>query len=147
MQMAEQATAVWEFGMRFSGHSGSGHQVAMDGVFEHSQGARPKELILVALTGCTGMDVASIMEKMGKALSHFEMAADGDVAESHPRVFTAIRLSYRGTGDPGAEANFIRAAELSFTKYCPVAAMLKQVARVSYEVYWNDRLVASAPSA
>ncbi|MHB1505544.1 MAG: OsmC family protein [Sulfobacillus sp.] len=143
----EQASALWEQGLRFSGRSGSGHQVAMDGVLDDGHGARPKELILVALTGCTGMDVAAIMQKMGKRLDRFEMTAEGDAAESHPKVFTAIRLSYRGSGDAESQANFIRAAELSFSKYCPVAAMLKPVARVSYAVYWNEQLVASVPSA
>ena len=144
--MGEQALAVWEQGLRFDGQSGSGHQVAMDGALEDGKGARPKELILVALAGCTGMDVAAIMQKMGKTMARFEMSAEGDVTESHPRVFTAIRLRYRGTGEDGAAANFVRAAELSFTKYCPVAAMLKQVAEVSYEVYWNDQLIASVPA-
>lgn len=143
----EQASALWEQGLRFAGRSGSGHQVAMDGVLEDGHGARPKELILVALTGCTGMDVAAIMQKMGKRLDRFEMTAEGDTAESHPKVFTAIRLSYRGTGDEGALPHFMRAAELSFSKYCPVAAMLKPVAKVSYTVYWNEQLVVTGPSA
>ena len=53
-------------GLTMVGKGKSGHWVAMDGPEKlggNDSATRPKELILVALGGCTGMDVISILKK------------------------------------------------------------------------------------
>lgn len=141
--MIERAEATWRGGLQFSSRSGSGHEVAMDGQMEGALGARPKEMVLSALLGCTGMDVAAIMAKMQKPPKQLRLEAEAESEDAHPKVFTQIRLTYRAEGEDGDQAGFVRAVELSYTKYCPVAAMLKAASRLSYQAYWNGRLVAS----
>ncbi len=142
--MSERAAATWQEGLRFSARTGSGHEITMDGPREDGAGGRPKEIVLVALAGCTGMDVAAIMAKGPRPPSRLEVLAEADDQESHPKVFTHIRLTYLGEGEEASLAAFQRAVELSFAKYCPVAAMLKRAAEVSYEAYWNGQLAGKA---
>ena len=49
-------------GLRFTGSVGSGHQIVLDDG-NGDTGARPAELIPLALAGCTAMDVISILRK------------------------------------------------------------------------------------
>jgi putative redox protein len=89
------------------------------------------EALLASLAGCTGMDVASILKKKRQAAATYEITIDGDRTEEHPRIFTAIRVEHRVSGNVEPEA-LRRSIELSATAYCPVSAMLSAVARVEH---------------
>ena len=92
--------------------------------------AGPKEVLLAALAGCTGMDVASILRKKRQSTMAYEIVVSGESADEHPKVFTAITVEHRVSGAVDAEA-LRRSIELSATRYCPVNAMLS--ASVSVE--------------
>ncbi|HOX46952.1 MAG TPA: OsmC family protein [Myxococcota bacterium] len=115
-------------GMKFAGRTESGHQITLDASREHGgedAGARPTELLLLALAGCTAMDVISILRKKKQAVSSFAVEVDGTRAEEHPKRFTRIELTFvvRGRGlDPAAVA---RAVSLSYDRYCSVRATLQ----------------------
>ena len=123
-----RATVSWAGMTDFRGTAESGSTIPLGseaGVGGDGSGFRPIELLLVSLAGCTAMDVISILHKKSQAVTDFQVRAEGDRADEHPRVFTRIRLHYTVTGrgiDPAAVA---RAIELSGTKYCPVQAMLQ----------------------
>lgn len=124
-----------EQGMHFVGAADTGYEVAMDAdlsVGGADAGARPMELLLIGLCGCTAMDTISILRKKRQDVSGLEVRAAAERAEEHPKVFTAIALHYVVTGvdvDPTAVE---RAIELSAERYCPAQAMLGQVAEMSY---------------
>ena len=64
--MKHTVDTLWEGNMKFDAVV-SGHHVIMDAlpaVGGNDEGARPKELMLAALAGCTGMDVISILGKI-----------------------------------------------------------------------------------
>jgi putative redox protein len=94
-------------------------------------GPTPIDALLAALAGCTAMDVASILRKKRQSAASYEIEVDGDRADEHPRVFTAIRVEHRVRGAVEPEA-LRRSIELSATTYCPVSAMLSAVARVEH---------------
>lgn len=115
-------------GLSFTAIGDTNHYVAMDteSQFGGTDGAsKPKELVLMGLAGCTGMDVASILDKMRVKVDRFEIAVDADMAEVHPKVFTRIHLEYRFWGKDIDTEKVERAIELSETKYCGVTAMLR----------------------
>jgi len=130
------ATLRWEHGMRFAGVAAeSGGTITMDARPEHGgtgQGPSPMETLLLALAGCTGMDVVSVLGKMRAPLAGLEIRVSGDRREEHPRIFTRIRLEYifRGTDLKPEQAG--RAVELSQEKYCSVSAMLRASAELTY---------------
>jgi putative redox protein len=126
-------------GMQFVGISESGHAVVLDtteDVGGHDTGPRPTELVLIALSGCTGMDVVSILRKMQVKFTRFEMDVQGDRASEYPKYFTKIRVNYRIWGDV-PEEKLKKAIDLSLEKYCTVSNSLKPKADVSYEYQIN----------
>lgn len=122
-------------GITFVGKTDSNHWITMDGPENFggsNAGIRPKELILISLAGCTGSDVASILQKKKVKLDGFEMNITADVAEEHPQVFTKINLEYVFYGKNLPVNEIERAIELSQTKYCSVSAMLKKAMPVEH---------------
>lgn len=127
--MAKKSALVRHIqGVTFAGKADSTHWVMMDGPAElggSNAGARPKELILLALGGCTGSDVATILRKKRVPFEGFELRLTADVADEHPQVFTAIHVEYVISGENINPFDVERAIELSTTKYCSVSAMLR----------------------
>jgi putative redox protein len=113
-----------------------GHDFAIDAdpqVGGQDLGPRPKGLMLTALAGCTAMDVVSILRKMRVTPTAFNVEANAQVTDEHPRVFSHIHLTYRFQGDvPRDKAQ--KAIELSQERYCGVSAMLKQVVPIDWEI-------------
>ena len=124
----------WKKDMLFEGTTPNGHKVFMDTVKEHGgsdSAAAPMQLVLVALGGCTGMDVISILRKMKDVPKEFYMEIDSERAPEHPKIYKKTRIKYVFVGDV-KEENVKRAIELSQTKYCSVSAILKGVGEVEY---------------
>lgn len=99
-------------------------------------GPQPHRILLLAMAGCTAMDVISILRKKHQQVSGLRVEVQGSRAEQHPRVYTQFEVLYqvRGTAiDPRAVE---RAIELSTTRYCPVINLLGKVAPVTtrYEI-------------
>ena len=130
-------------GVTFMGKADSNHWVTMDGPenFGGSDaGTRPKELLMLALGGCTGSDVASILGKKKIKLDGFEMNISADVADEHPQVFTKMHLEYIFYGKNLPEKDIERAIDLSLTKYCSVTAMLLKAMPIehSYKIIESE---------
>jgi putative redox protein len=131
---------VWNRGLQFAGTSGSGHGIVVDAKPEKGGfGAGPSntELVLIALCGCTGMDVVSILRKKRVEFDDFEVAAEGAISSDLPQRFTEIGLVYRIWGDDVPEPELKRAIELSKEKYCTVANTLNGRAEISYRYEIN----------
>jgi putative redox protein len=111
-------------GLRFEGKTAHGAIDLAASSDEQGSGATPMEALLVALGGCTGMDVASILVKMRQPLAEFWLEVNGQTAAEHPKRFTAIEVVYHLKGDLD-ETKLRRAIELSETKYCSVEATLR----------------------
>jgi putative redox protein len=109
--------------MRFEAQVGSGHTIVMDNG-EGDTGARPAELVGVALAGCTGMDVISILRKKRQAVTAYEVRTDGVQVEEHPHNFTRFDVTHVVSGDGVDEEAVRRAIQLSATKYCSVGSTL-----------------------
>jgi putative redox protein len=105
-------------------------------------GARPKEVLLAALAGCTAMDVAVLLRKKRQRAERHEVSVSGESAAEPPRVFTSITVEHRVSGDVQPEA-LRRSIELSATRYCPVSAMLSAVARVEHRYLLVDAVGAT----
>jgi len=132
------AQISWKGKLAFEGKTESGHSVLTDTKPEsggENRGPRPMELVMVALGGCTGIDVVSILKKMRVNLESMTINIDSERAPEHPKVFTKINLEYNFTGRNIKEEDVKRAIELSQQKYCSVSAMLKETAEITYK--WN----------
>lgn len=122
-------------GVTFMGKTDSNHWVVMDGPEDFggsNAGIRPKELILLALAGCTGSDVAVILKKKKINLDGFEMNITAEMQETHPQVYTKINLEYVFYGKNIPKEAVERAIELSQKTYCSVTAMLQKAVEITH---------------
>jgi putative redox protein len=128
-----QAKATWKHEMTFDGLSHSNHIIPLDGDAAHTQGASPMEVVLMALCGCTAIDVVSILRKKREPFTGLTVSAEAEQSTEPPKVFTRIRLMYRVSGNVSSKA-MEDAVHLSETKYCSVAAMLSKTAAIEYAI-------------
>lgn len=131
----KQATIKWIDGLRFVGSGHANHSIVIDGPADsggQDSAARPGELVLMALAGCTGIDVVSILKKMHVAFDSFEIGVEAEVAESHPKIYTKITIEYRIRGKDIPVDKLERAIKLSQETYCSVTNQLRPSAEISY---------------
>lgn len=133
-------------GITFAGRTDTNHWVVMDGpsAFGGSNAAiRPKELVLLAVAGCMSSDIVSILHKKRVALDRFEVHVMAEESDEPPTVYTSIQMEFVLYGDGIRDVDVERAIELSDTKYCSVAAMLRPTVRISH----TFRVVRSSVAA
>jgi len=124
-----QATIKWVDDVNFLAESGSGHQVVIDGPESHggrNAGARPMELILMGLGGCTSFDVMSILKKSRQEVVDCVAHLEAERAEEVPAVFTKIKIHFVVSGRSLKEAAVARAVSLSAEKFCSASIMLER---------------------
>lgn len=135
MAQRKSARVVWRDDLLFTGYSQDGFTIPLDATKAHGghgAGVSPMELMLMALAGCTGMDVISILQKKQQKVTAFEVQVEGVRAEEHPKVYTEMWVKFVVTGH-GVESSAVeRAIELSRDKYCGAAATLRPTAVIHY---------------
>lgn len=87
-------------------------------------GARPMELVLMALASCSSLDLLSILKKQKQTVDKFSVDVEAERRVQIPTVFTKIHLFFNLSGDIDS-AKAERAAELAVKKYCSVHDMLE----------------------
>jgi len=131
-----QVTTTWKSEMAFDSLV-DGHHIIVDAdekVGGNNLGPRPKPLLLTALTGCTGMDVVSILKKMRVKLDNFRVIAEAVSSDKHPKIFTKIHLVYEFSGRDLPGDKLKKAVDLSQERYCGISAMLKKSSELTYEI-------------
>jgi putative redox protein len=128
-------TQIQPRSVTFAGRTDSNHWITMDGVPQFGgsdAGIRAKELLMLALAGCTGSDVSSILAKKRAPIDGFDMRVTAEETEEHPKVYTSMHIEYLfyGTGIQAQDVE--RAIELSLTKYCGVHAMLGRAMTITH---------------
>ncbi len=99
----------------------------------HNAGARPMEMLLMGLGGCSAIDIILILQKQKQEITDFRIHIDGDrEPNAVPSVFTNIRIHYALAGPNLSAEKVNRAIALSMDKYCSVSAILNKTATLSY---------------
>ena len=115
-------------GRQFVAESGTGHALVMDDANGHT-GPKPIELALLALGGCTGFDVISILRKKRQKVTGYEIEVRAEQDPEPPSYFTRVEIKHRLRGDIDPDA-VEKALYLSETKYCAVGAMISRTAKI-----------------
>ena len=115
----------------------NGHDLILDSAREFggkNAGPRPKNLMLVALAGCTGMDVVSILNKMRIKFDDLRVEVEGNITEEHPKHFDHMHIKYifKGKEIPLDKVN--NAINLSQDKYCGVSYSYRKAMIITFEV-------------
>ncbi|OGI50376.1 MAG: peroxiredoxin [Candidatus Muproteobacteria bacterium RIFCSPHIGHO2_01_FULL_61_200] len=131
-----KANIKWTGGVSFAGTADSGHTVIMDGALEaggQNQGARPMELVLIGMGGCTAFDVVHILRKSRQDISDCVAEIEAKRAETDPKVFTNIHIHFIVTGKNLDAKKVQHAIELSATKYCSASIMFGKTAKITHD--------------
>ncbi len=132
-----KARVKWVEGMAFMAESDSGHGIMLDGspdIGGRNLGARPMEMVLMGLGGCTAIDVMVILGKQRQPVEDCWIELDAERADvAAPKVFTKIHVHYVVKGSGLDPKQVERAVKLSAEKYCSVSAMLKNSVDITYD--------------
>ena len=125
----------------FEATDANGHIVKIDTSLETGGtnfGARPMQLLLMGLGGCSGIDIIAILKKQRQTVDSFSIRIEGEREKSkEPSLWEDITVVFelKGTIDPDKA---YRACELSMEKYCSVAATLRGAGtKIKWEVIVN----------
>jgi len=124
-----KANIRWMKDAQFIAESESGHTLIIDGPPDHggrNLGARPMEMVLIGLGGCTSIDVIDILKKSRQDVTDCVTQLTAERASTIPAVFTKIHIHFVVTGRQLKTRQVERAIELSATKYCSATLMLQR---------------------
>jgi putative redox protein len=136
-EIVARATVKWTGKGEFVGTDSTKHSVVLSMQDEdNATGMKPSELILVALGGCTGIDVISILKKRRQEVTGFEIELVGEQDPRPPWTYRRINVHYTLRGSNLKENAVERAIKLSEEKYCSVGVTLSGVAEItsSFEI-------------
>ncbi|MGY5352422.1 OsmC family protein [Wenyingzhuangia sp. IMCC45533] len=126
----------WKDGVHFESQ-GPGGNVLIDGSEEvggQGKGLRPKALMLSALAGCSGIDIASLIEKMRIDVDHFDIDVEAELTEEHPKFYNKVFVKFNFYGDNLNQKKIEKAVTLSVDTYCGVMEMFRQFAVINTEI-------------
>ena len=108
----------------------------------HNQGVRPMQMLLMALAGCSAIDIVSILKKQRQQIDDFQIEVEGErenIKEEAAKVFTDIKIHFQLTGSIVPE-KAKRAVKLSVDKYCSVEKTLRLAgAKINYKISVNGK--------
>ena len=117
----------------------AGNKILLDNTSEpDAKGVSPMEAVLMAVAGCSGIDIVSILKKQRQIIEDFSAQVEGErvqVDDAKPFKNIIVRFFLTGNIDP---KKALKAAELSFEKYCSVSKTFEPNVTVSYEVFVNN---------
>lgn len=131
----------WQDGLTFEGTTESGHAIIMDASPEvggQNKGARPMEMVLLGLGGCTSIDVIMMLQKAKQAVEDCQVEITAERSDTIPKVFTKIHVHFKVTGHDLNPKKVERAVNLSAEKYCSVSKMLEATVEMSHGFEMND---------
>ena len=136
MSDKENVNLKWLCKMAFEAEV-NGHKLILDAeshVGGENRGPRPKPFMLLALGGCTAMDVISILNKMRVEVGKFNVRVEGELTKEHPKHFIKMHTIYEFTGRNLPMDKIRKAIELSEERYCGVTAVYKKVIEMTSEI-------------
>lgn len=134
--MKKEVNIDWVDGLEFEADL-DGFKITIDGPEESggkNKGARPKPFMLLALAGCTGMDVVSILKKMKVDIKGLSINVEGDMQDEPPKAFESMHIVYTFKGNDLPLEKLQKAVDLSKDKYCGVSATLQKAIPITYEI-------------
>jgi putative redox protein len=134
-------TVKWIEGKQFIGIDSTQHSVVLS-TPDEGIGVKPSDLLLIAVSACTAVDVVEILTKKRMPLTHLEITTSGEQDSNPPWTFRKIHLHFRVGGKNLTEKAVAQAIELSEEKYCSVAATIRATAQITTDFEILDEVTA-----
>jgi len=108
----------------------------------HNKGARPMELLMMGLGGCSAIDIVNILKKQKQQIESFKIIIDAErEKDKTPSIFESVNIHFYLFGNLDKE-KVARAVELSMEKYCSAAAVIRKSVEIKYSFSVNENLNA-----
>lgn len=141
--MAHKIEAQWKGDLTFEVNQPVGKLILDTDkqVGGNDNGLRPKPLMLSALAGCTGMDVASLMKKMrvDHSVSNFKIHVESDLTEEHPKKYKNVVVVYTFEGNDLDRNKLEKAVNLSVERYCGVFEMFRSFTSITNKIIYIEK--------
>lgn len=132
--MTEKVSAKWLGGLRFEGEDPDGQTFEMAPLPREGErdGLVPMDMLLLAVAGCTGIDVMHVLKKKRQKPEGLTVEVTGEKRQKPPYTWETIHVKYIIKGDIPKEA-VEHAIGLSMEKYCSCGIMLGATAKITSE--------------
>lgn len=124
----------------FEAKNEEGNVVHIDGapaIGGHGEGARPMQLLVMGLGGCSAMDIIFILKKQKQIIDDLSIELNAERHEDQqPAIFKSIHVTFKFKGEMDAK-KVKRAVGLSMDKYCSVTKIIEKTAEISYSATLN----------
>ena len=139
MSKTHKIKTEWKGDMAFDSHHDQ-HIIRIDTKppMGNDTGTQPKSLMLSAFTGCTGLDVVSLLNKMRVEFDDFYMEVEAPLTDEVAAVYTKFKIDYYFSGKNLKKEKIEKAVKMSQDKYCGVTTMLKMIAPIEYHIHYNE---------
>lgn len=137
--MPAQITLNWTKDLTFDTLL-DGHKVTIDKDLENggnNEGPRPKALMLVALAGCSAVDIVPLFHKMRVRFDSLSIDVIAETSDTIPMVYTSFHMTYHIRGEVNDAAKMRKAIRLSQETYCGVGQMMKKIGPITYDILLN----------
>jgi len=137
--MKHEIETQWMGKMQFNALV-NGHPIIMDAperVGGEDHGPIPKPFVLTALSGCTGMDVISLLRKQGRQLKDLNLKVSGEISKHPPIEYVSANIVYEINGNDEDQQAAYDAVMTSQEKICGVSHMLKKIIPVTWQIIYN----------
>jgi putative redox protein len=108
----------------------NGHDITMDAysskVGGEDKGPPPKPLMLVAMAGCTGQFISSLLKKMKVDPDGFRIIIEAEETDDHPKYYKAIHQKFAFRGKDLDKNKIEKAVDLAENRYCGVTYTYRQ---------------------
>jgi len=130
-----------EAAFHFKAANADGHSIDIDDgtAYEDGKGhgVGPMQLLMMAIGGCSGVDIVSILQKGRQRIDSFKIDVSGTKPDGvAPSVYETVEVHFDLVGDIDP-SRVQRAIELSLGKYCSVSRIIEKTADISYRYTVN----------
>ncbi len=139
--MSHKVTTIWKDKMLLESDNPSGHNLLMETTRDFGgtgKGLSPKALMLSSLSGCTALDVLSLLKKMRVTISDFKVVVTAQMTYEYPKYYNKVLVEYFFRGQDLNKDKINKSVNLSVERYCGVFEMFRQFAEVSTKIYIEE---------
>ena len=126
----------------FQAKGSSGVPIMIDNTSkEGALGASPMELLLMGVGSCSAIDVIYILEKQKQKIDSYQIEVTGSRKQiKQAKPFERIDVHIIIEADI-APQKVIKAAALSFEKYCSVSITFEKSVQIGYSITLNNTIL------
>jgi putative redox protein len=127
----------WQKGVHFIANTESGNKIKMDGPVDsggENNGARPTELLISGMGGCTAFDVMSIAKQKNIKILSFEIDIDASRTETKPSLINKIHLTYKIKAENTTKQDLEKIIKISLKKQCSCCIIIGKSVDISYSL-------------